>query len=295
MAIETVGILSPGAMGGAVGRVLKESGLDVITCLSGRSERTIKMAKDCGFRAEPDLESMVRESDLVLSILAPGHAWEVAAQISAAMKTANAWPPFADCNAVSPKTALSMAQMVTAVGGVFVDASIMGDPPSDGTSPIFYVSGPDSQILAEIDGRGIKVIAVGLEIGKASAIKMCHSALSKGSIALRTALLIAARSLGVYEEVCAELQRSQRDQFEHMQTSVPGLATKSYRWVAEMEEVASMFEAIGLSSALGHGAADLFRLVAASPLAGVDHTGEQALNDAVSIMVEEIDKQKSAF
>ena len=295
MAIETVAILSPGAMGGAVGRVLKESGLDVTTCLMGRSERTTKMAQVCGFRAVPDLETLVRESDLVLSILAPGKATAVAAEISNAMKTANARPPFADCNAVSPKTAQSMAQSVAAVGGDFIDASIMGDPPSGETSPTFYVSGQDASLLSELDGRGIDVIAVGNIIGNASAIKMCHSALSKGSIALRTSLLIAASRLGVYEEVCVELERSQRDHYEHMQNSVPGLATKSYRWVAEMEEVASMFEAIGLSPSLGQGAADLFRLVAASRLADADQTGGQALNIAVSMIAEDIDKQKFAF
>ena len=40
MRVKTVAILSPGDMGHSVGGALVEHGLDVITCLAGRSERT---------------------------------------------------------------------------------------------------------------------------------------------------------------------------------------------------------------------------------------------------------------
>ena len=45
MAVQTVGVMSPGDMGGNVGRALRENGLDVITCLEGRSERTRGLAE----------------------------------------------------------------------------------------------------------------------------------------------------------------------------------------------------------------------------------------------------------
>ena len=44
MTIEVVGIMSPGDMGHAVGRVLIEHGLRVLTCLEGRSKRTYDLA-----------------------------------------------------------------------------------------------------------------------------------------------------------------------------------------------------------------------------------------------------------
>lgn len=40
MNLHTVGLLSPGDMGHAVGRMLVEHGLRVLTCLEGRSART---------------------------------------------------------------------------------------------------------------------------------------------------------------------------------------------------------------------------------------------------------------
>ena len=38
--INTVAIMSPGDMGHSVGLELKKHGIDVITCLEGRSDRT---------------------------------------------------------------------------------------------------------------------------------------------------------------------------------------------------------------------------------------------------------------
>ena len=48
MAVAAVGLLSPGDMGHAVGRELREGGLDLLTCLEGRSERTRGLAAAAG-------------------------------------------------------------------------------------------------------------------------------------------------------------------------------------------------------------------------------------------------------
>ena len=46
MKIETVGILSPGDMGQAMGEVLKSHGLRVVAGLAGRSPRTRGLAEE---------------------------------------------------------------------------------------------------------------------------------------------------------------------------------------------------------------------------------------------------------
>ena len=71
MRVKTVAILSPGDMGHSVGGALVEHGLDVITCLAGRSERTRGLARTAGFRDVPSYEVLVGEADLLLSILVP--------------------------------------------------------------------------------------------------------------------------------------------------------------------------------------------------------------------------------
>ena len=129
MSVKTVAILSPGDMGHAVGRALGENGLDVITCLQGRSERTQKLAQQGNIRDVPSLEEMVTQADLILSILVPEEALGVARSVADALQSTGPETTFADCNAVSPRTTEEINSIITGAGGRFVDGSIIGGPP----------------------------------------------------------------------------------------------------------------------------------------------------------------------
>ena len=104
---QKIAILSPGDMGGGVGAALAEQGHDVITCVAGRSQETQARARRLGFRLAADLESLMAEADIVLSILPPEAALGLARDVAAAMRRSAHAPPYADCNAVSPETARS--------------------------------------------------------------------------------------------------------------------------------------------------------------------------------------------
>src|SRR4029450_7136335 len=78
MAIQTVGLLSPGDMGHVVGQVLLQHGMRVVTCLQGRSERTRMLSRQAGIAEVPTYEQLVREADLLLSILVPEEALNTA-------------------------------------------------------------------------------------------------------------------------------------------------------------------------------------------------------------------------
>jgi 3-hydroxyisobutyrate dehydrogenase-like beta-hydroxyacid dehydrogenase len=272
MTVKTVAILSPGDMGHAVGRALGEHGLDVITCLKGRSERTRKLAEDGGFRDVPTLEDMVSQADLVMSILVPAEAIGVAGRVADAIRSAGGDTAFADCNAVSPQSAHVMSDVVTRAGGRFIDGSIIGGPPGRGAPPRVYVSGPDAGIMTELDGKGIVVTTMGDEIGRASAIKMCYAAGTKGTSALHAALLTAAEALGVSSELEAELRSSQPDVYGRMEGQIPRLPITSYRWIGEMEEIAATFDHVGVTPGFHQGAAAIFRLFSQTPFA--DETPE---------------------
>lgn len=265
MSIKTVAILSPGDMGHAVGRALRASGLDVVSCLAERSQRTRKLATQAGIRDLPSLETLVVESDLILSILAPSEAVAAAERVCDALQATSARTLFVDCNAVSPATVQRIDAMITDAGGRCIDAGIIGSPPGKGAPPRFYASGPHAASLAELDGRGISVRLIGGEIGRASGIKMCYAALTKGTAALYTALLTAAEALGIMPELQAELATSQPGALKDME-SITGVSAKAFRWVGEMEEIAATFAGVGVSARLHLGAADVFRMIAASPL-----------------------------
>lgn len=272
----TIGIVSPGDMGHAVGRALKAGGRRVFTSLAGRSARSRRLAEAGGLEDAGTIEQLVGRVDLVLSIMPPASALGFARYAAAAMAKAGKTPHFADCNAVSPATARSIAEVIGAAGAVFSDAGIVGAAPGGGRGTgaaapgmptRFYVSGPEAQALTALDGNGIAIKPMGTEIGRASAMKMVYSAMNKGSLGLWTTTLIAAERLGLTGELLAELGASQKMVHDRVRGSVGWLATDAERWIGEMEEIAATFAGAGVTPKYFEGAADTYRLLAATPLA----------------------------
>lgn len=267
MTLNKVAILSPGAMGHAVGRVLAEHGVDIMTCLAGRSERTRRLASAAGFIEMPTLEDLVCEADLVLSILVPVDAEAIACQLAGALKATGAQPYIADCNAISPMRSAKIETIIQSAGGRFIDASIIGPPPGQSAPPRFYVSGIHAEVMLPLDGKGIVVKSLGETIGRASGIKMCYAALTKGTSTLQVALLTAAESMGLTEELRQELAYSQAAALQSMESTIPRLPPNAHRWVGEMEEIASTFAEVGVTSHFHLGAAAIYRLLQATSFA----------------------------
>jgi len=268
MTIRTIAILSPGNMGGAIGARMVEAGLDVITCLAGRTDYTRRKAAEAGFRDAGDLNAMVREADMVLSVLDPAKAVEIAEQVAAAMAETGARPVYVDCNATSPATAEWLNAIVTGVGAKFIDVGIIGGAPLPGKEfPSFASSGPDARLLDEIDGKGVQQLYIGPRIGQGSAIKICNGAFNKGAFALYTAVMLAAEHYGCTDFLRERLPASQAGTVERLDGAILRLPSLSGRYIGEMEQVAETFETIGLTPLIHQGAADLFRLLSESPLA----------------------------
>jgi len=241
-----VAVISPGDMGSAVGRRLRDGGIRVVTALAGRSERTRGLAADAGFVDAGSLAQAAGQADILLSIVPPGQALEVARAVGR-----DPGPLYVDCNAISPATARSIGDLV---GDRYVDAGIIGFP----GAPRFYASGPHAAELTELP---LDVRVLDGEIGQASALKMCYAALTKGLTALLTESMVTADAVGVTEAFVAELTDSQPLFLATARRGLPGMVPKAYRWIAEMEEIAATFEAAGLTPRMLLGAADVYRLV----------------------------------
>lgn len=264
MTVKTVGILSPGEMGAGVGGALRASGLAVLTCLAGRSPASHERARVAGIEDVPDLGTLVQRCDLILSILVPARARSVAAAVGEAARTAGASTVLADCNAIAPQTVQAMETDLAGSGVTLVDGGIVGGPPRNGQGPRVYASGAAAHLVGQLDGRGIDVVDVGPEIGKASAVKMCYAAMTKGTTALRTALLVAARRLDVYDDLIAEMEHSQAAALGAATQGMRRLPNVAYRWIGEMEEIASTFAHVGVTPDFHTGAAQVFREVDAT-------------------------------
>lgn len=267
MAKQTIAVLSPGDMGHAVGRALIAAGHRAVTCLAGRSERTRALAAKGGLEDLRDLDTVVENADLVLSILPPADAPVLARAVAEAMGRTGARPLYADCNAVAPTTVAGIADTIRNAGARFIDAGIIGAAPGKGTPTRFYVSGPDTGPMEALEVPEIWVKPLGPEIGRASAIKMCYASMTKGTNALHVAVLTAAERLGLAAELREEFEFSQKATLDKMAAVVPFLPADAARWVGEMWEIAETYRAAGLPPGFHEGAAAVFELLAATPFA----------------------------
>ena len=261
--LHTVGLLSPGDMGHAVGRALIEHGLRVITCLEGRSERTRDLAAEAGIQDVASYRELVTQAQILLSIVVPAQALAVAERVADAVRAAGVGPAltYADCNAIAPQTARQIGRVITAAGARFVDAGIIGSPPGRGGRNRIYVSGEHTEALLALNDYGLEVVDLQGEAGQASGLKMCYAALTKGLTALCTELLVAAEALGISEPLAREFGESQGAMLTRMERGVPGMLPKAHRWIGEMEEIARTFGGLGLTPDMLHGAAEMYRLV----------------------------------
>ena len=261
-----VGILSPGDMGGATGSVLSQNGVEVYTCLSGRGQLTRQIAKDAGFVDLPNLHELVGKVDVLLSILVPDAATEVAEAVAASVRSTGTNLVYVDCNAISPRTVRRIEDIVRQSGSDFIDAGIIGGPPGPKSHPRFYCSGPSTAAFEVLRETGLDVRPVGRDIGQASGLKMVYAASTKGTTALWTELLVASRALGLEDSLLSEFGPDNSVANQHM-ASIPSMPRRSRRWVGEMEEIAATFEALGLTPSILRGAADMYRLVGTTNLA----------------------------
>ena len=267
MPINTVAILSPGDMGHAVGQLLKQHELRVITCLTGRSDRTKGLAKLAGIEDIEDFDEMVKTSDLIMSITVSEIVPALCKEVANAIQRTDSNLLFAECNALSPETTKSMEQIITEAGGRFVDASIIGGPPRNGSSPRFYTSGPNASEFEQMREFGLDVRNIGPNTGQASGIKMCYAAMTKGTAALHSQLLLAAETLGLYEPLMNEFASGHKAVIERMEGWIPGVPAKSRRWVSEMQEIEATFQELGMTPHIFEGVADMYRLIGSTDIA----------------------------
>jgi 3-hydroxyisobutyrate dehydrogenase-like beta-hydroxyacid dehydrogenase len=271
-----VGLLSPGDMGQAVGETLACNGATVVTALEGRSERTRALATDAGFEDLGTLDAVTEAADIVLSIVVPAAAPSLAVSLAMSLSEGDR-TVVVDCNAVAPATVRTMAEAFRERRLSFVDASIVGPPPRGGATPRIYASGPQAGDVAELGRYGLDVRVLDAPIGGASALKMSYAAITKGTTALATQLLISAWRNGVHGPLLEEFAGSLPDLLRFMEVRLPLMPMKSRRWVAEMEEISAAFEEAGIPGGSFLGIADLYRFVGENVLA--DETPESRDRD----------------
>ena len=264
--MQTIGIVSPGAMGSGVASALIRGGARVVATLAGRSARTEALAGRAAVEELPDLAAVAREADVILSIVPPGVAESVAGEVLRVALEHPRPPLFVELNAISPATAWAIADEVPPELDV-VDGSISGPPPWRAGTTRIYLSGHRAEHVAELPFDGVDRIVVGDAVGAASAVKMSTASVYKGSTALLAQALLAANAHGVVEHVVADLRLGAPELVGSVERRLAMAASKSSRYVDEMREIAATQASVGLVPELFEAIADVYAALARTPLA----------------------------
>lgn len=241
-------------MGAAVGAALVGNNNAVFWSADGRSGTTGERAKAAGLTETANLDALLDKSGVVFSVCPPGAALAVASSVA----DAGFGGIYVDANAVSPETAREIAALIDKGGAGFVDGGIVGGPPrSQGQTRLLLSGGEAPDIAALFDASGFDAVVIGSGAGAASAVKMAYAAYTKGTAALVLAIRAVARAEGVEDALLAEWTRSQQGIVERSERAAAS-SRKAWRWVAEMGEIASTFEAVGLPDGFHLAAADVF-------------------------------------
>lgn len=235
-------------MGSAVGAALRGNGHDVLWASSGRSDATVRRAREADLSDAGSIEALLAEAEVVLSIVPPHAAPAVAAE------AAGFEGIFVDANAISPATVRSLAPRQV------VDGSIVGPPPHRPGTTRLYLSGEGADAVAALfTGSTVEARIVEGGIGAASALKMAYAAWSKGTAAMLLAIRDVARANGVENTLRAEWGDSAPELLERLPQAEHAADAKGWRWIGEMEEIADTFAAAGQPEGFHRAAAQVYR------------------------------------
>lgn len=253
---RNVGFLHPGEMGSALVALATANGWQAHWVGEGRSAATHARARRHALTDVASLAKLSASCAVIVSVCPPHAALDLAGQVAALGFRGI----YVDANAISPDHARQAEQMIRAGGGSFVDAAIVGPPPAPGSATQVLLSGPNSDKVSSVfQGPGVTLCFLGAEVGRASAVKICHSAVHKGMLAMQLASLAAAQKLGVRAEL--EQLWAARASTTAYVNNMPGSLrriAKAWRFAGEMQEAAQTLEALGLPGGFHRAAAEIY-------------------------------------
>jgi 3-hydroxyisobutyrate dehydrogenase-like beta-hydroxyacid dehydrogenase len=196
---------------------------------------------------------------LIFSVCPPHAAESVADQVlSSGFKGI-----YVDANAISPQRSIQIGERLETGGINFVDGGIVGGPDWEGGSTCLYLSGEYAHRVAACFRKGpLQVNELGKDIGKASAIKMCYAAYTKGTTALISSILATSEYYGVREVLKKQWGRDWPGFDTQAEIRSTRVTAKAWRFAGEMKEIAATFMAAGLPGGFHVAAGDVYSRLA---------------------------------
>ncbi|TWD78995.1 3-hydroxyisobutyrate dehydrogenase-like beta-hydroxyacid dehydrogenase [Kribbella amoyensis] len=235
-----IAVFHPGAMGSRLAAGLVAAGHEVHWVPAGRSTASVERAESAGLVGST-FEDAVGVAEVVLCSCAPQGAVGIAEQVGRAGFAG----VYVEANPLSPAS-LTLAQDALPEA-TFVDAGVIGPPPTGGSSPTHLVlAGSAAQQVADLyAGTAVTPLVVGEEPGAASAAKSAYALYNKGRNALAVLAFQLAEKHGVTEALTA--QRVRTDAEILGDPALPEQLTRvAWRWGPEFDEIGETLDAAGL-------------------------------------------------
>ena len=274
MAFERIGILSIGEMGYHWAKILTGRGVEVLTYAKDRSEATRKRAETVGVKCVPSTVTLVKDTDLIVSIVVPSAAKRVATKVAkAAAKSGRRNLLYLDANAISPMTANAIEKVLQPSGVDFVDGCIIGSATKMDKGAVVYVSGPQAAKIQDLEPHGFSVEVLGPTVAQASAFKVVYAGLTKGLQGLFVELLMGAKRFGLLDEILKRYEESFPGLLDKLTSSIVGLRIHAARRAEEMDELKRTFGYHGMKAFMAPAAQRVLQSIAELDVGKTSATG----------------------
>jgi 3-hydroxyisobutyrate dehydrogenase-like beta-hydroxyacid dehydrogenase len=277
VAFAKIGIMSIGEMGFHWAKLLKAHGVEVLTYDKDRGEVSRRRGENAGVTSVASMTDLVSQTELIVSIVVPSAAIDVAKKVAAAVKAARRKDlTFLDANAISPMTAEEIGKNLEPAGVNFIDGCIIGSAARMGKGTIVYVSGREANRMQVLEKFNIPVKVLGASTNQASAFKVVYAGLTKGLQGLFCELFMGARRFGLVEEIRAQYDESFPGLLEKVSSSIVGLNIHAGRRAEEMDELKRTFDHFGMKSFMAPAAQKVLEAIAALPRREASASGARA-------------------
>lgn len=271
---QTVAILYPGHLGHALAKRHLARGHRVVTTLGGRSTATRRRA--AGLEVLGSLKDVVAVADVIVSVVVPAAAVDVARAVLGAAEGGHKRPLYIDANATDRKQMLEIDALLRPTGMRVTDAVIMG-PAYDLARARLHLSGRHNAESIAVFAGVLEAVPFSKRVGDASAFKLTSSSFLKAVAALLFEVAACARRQKCLPQMLDELRRF-GTLASFIDEVMPTYASHAERRALELRSAANMAAEDGFEPLMVRAAADIIdRVSRADPGRARVETAEQLL------------------
>jgi 3-hydroxyisobutyrate dehydrogenase-like beta-hydroxyacid dehydrogenase len=240
-----------------------------------------------GAQRSSSLKEALTDATAVLSVVPAGASRDVAER-SAPLLARGAY--YVDLTAARVADKEAAAEVIEQVGGLYVDAAVLGTVATSGFEVPIVASGPGAHgWRALVVPQGLVVEVLDAPAGHATLVKLLRSVYMKGRDALILEMMIAARRYGLEELVARSIQGpGETVPFPALAERVlRALAVHADRRADELLASSEVVRAVGVDPVITRAGSQVLRGVAELELRDVFHRERPSSGDDVLAAIDE--------